>query len=31
MLFILESSVDYPKEDDGTIHQTGKHNTFFSN
>lgn len=29
MLFILESNVDYPKEDDGTIHQSGKLNFFF--
>lgn len=24
MLFILESNDDYPKEDDGTIHRSGK-------
>jgi len=29
MLFILESNDDYPKEDDGTIHRSGKLNFFF--
>jgi len=29
VLFLLESSVDYPKESDGTINQSGKLNFFF--
>lgn len=28
MLFLIESSVDYPKESDGTINQSGKLNFF---